>query len=59
MYPRWMGLFLPIVIYLLKTPVTRILRGHVKELVSDSYDNIVLFVFYAVSTIVLWNGIVS
>jgi len=59
LYPRWMLIFLPIIIYLLKTPVTRILRGHLKELVNDSYDNIVLFVFYALSTIVLWNGIVS
>ena len=59
MYPRWMVIFLPIVIYLLKTPVTRILRGRVKELVSDSYDNITLLVFFALSTIVLWNGIIS
>jgi hypothetical protein len=59
LYPRWMVIFLPIVIYLIKIPVTRILRGRIKELVNDSYDNIVLFVFYAISTIVLWNGIVS
>ena len=59
MYPRWMVIFLPLVIYLLKIPVTRILKGHVKELVNDSYDNIVLFVFYVLSTIVLWKGIVS
>jgi hypothetical protein len=59
MYPRWMGLCLPIVIYLLKTPVTHILRGRLKELINDSYDNFALFVFYALSTIVLWNVIVS
>ncbi len=59
LYPRWMGLFLPIVLYLIKMPVTRILRGQIKELVNDSYDNIILFVFYALSTIVLWNGLVS
>jgi hypothetical protein len=58
LYPRWMVIFLPIVIYLIKIPVTRILRGHIKELVNDSYDNIVLFVFYALSTIVLWNAVV-
>ena len=58
LYPRWMVIFLPIVIYLLKTPVTRILRGRVKELVNDSYDNIALFIFYALSTTMLWNGIV-
>jgi hypothetical protein len=59
MYSRWMVIFLPIVIYLLKTPVTRIFRGRIKELVNDSYDNITLFVFYALSTILLWNRIVS
>jgi len=59
LYPRWMVVFLPIVIYLLKTLVTRILKGHLREIINDSYDNIVLFVFYVLSTIVLWNGLVS
>jgi hypothetical protein len=35
-----------------------LLKGHFRELVNDSYDNIVLLVFYAISTIVLWNGLV-
>ena len=59
MYPRWMVVFLPIVIYLLKTPVTRILKGHLQEIINDSYDNVVFFVFYVLSTVVLWNGLVS
>jgi hypothetical protein len=59
MYPRWMVIFLPIIIYLLKTPVTRILKGRLREIINDSYDNIVLFVFYILSTAVLWNGIVT
>jgi len=59
MYPRWMAIFLPIVVYLLKSPITRILKGRLKEIVNDSYDNLVLFVFYVLSTIVLWNGFVS
>ena len=57
LYPRWMVIFLPIVIYLLKTPVTRILKGRLQEIIYDSYDNIVLFVFYVLSTLVLWNGL--
>jgi hypothetical protein len=56
MYPRWMAVFLPVVIYLLKAPVVRILKGHLQEIINDSYDNVVLFVFYVISTIVLWNG---
>ena len=59
MYPRWMVVFLPIVIYLLKTPATRILKGHLQEIINDSYDNVVFFVFYVLSTVVLWNGLVS
>ena len=57
MYPRWMVVFLPIVIYLLKTPVTRILKGHLQEIINDSYDNIVLFVFYVLSTVVLMEWV--
>jgi hypothetical protein len=59
LYPRWMAACLPIVIYLLKSPVTRILKGHVKEIVNNSYDNIVLFIFYVLSTILLWNAFPS
>ena len=59
MYPQWMVVFLPVVIYLLKSTVTRILKGRTKELVNDSYDNFVLFVFYVLSTILLWNSVVS
>jgi hypothetical protein len=58
LYPRWMVLFLPVVIYLLKTPVVRLLKGRLREIINDSYDNISLFVFYVVSTIVLWNGVI-
>lgn len=53
-----MAVFLPIIIYLLKAPVVRILKGRLRELVNDSYDNIVLFVFYLISTVAQWNGVV-
>jgi hypothetical protein len=55
LYPKWMVMFLPIFIYLLKAPITRILKGRLKEIINDSYDNIVLFIFYVLSTMVLWN----
>jgi len=57
-YPGWMAIFLPIILYLLKSPLTRLLKGRVKEIVNDSYDNLVLFIFYLLSTIVLWNGLI-
>ena len=56
LYPRWMVLFLPVVIYILKTPIVRLLRGRLKELINDSYDNLSLLFFFVLSTIVLWNG---
>lgn len=59
LYPRWMVLFMPVVIYLLKTPVVKLLRGRVRELVNDSYDNISLFVYYVISTIVLWKVVLG
>jgi hypothetical protein len=54
-YPIWMVVFLPIVPYLLRPVVLKILRGRVRELVRDSYDNFVLLVYFLVSTIVLWG----
>jgi hypothetical protein len=53
-YPIWMVVFLPIVPYLLRAPILKILHGRLHELVRDSYDNFVLLVFFLVSTIVLW-----
>jgi hypothetical protein len=55
LYPRWMAIFLPVITYLLKTPILRLLRGHLREIVNDSYDNMILLIFYVVSAAVLWN----
>jgi hypothetical protein len=59
MYPRWMVIFLPILIYLLRSPITRLFKGRAKEITNDSYDNIVLLAFFVLSTFVLWNAFVS
>jgi hypothetical protein len=53
-YPCWMAVFLPVIIYLLRVPVLKILRGRAHEIVRDSYDNFVLLVFFLISTLVLW-----
>lgn len=58
LYPVWMVIFLPVVIYLLKRPVIWLLRGHIRELVNDSYDNIAFLAYFLISTIVLWNAVV-
>ncbi len=54
-YPLWMAPFLPIVLYLLRAPILKLLRGRLHELVRDSYDNSILLVFFLLSTILLWN----
>lgn len=56
LYPLWMVFFLPTVIYLFKTPVLKLLKGRLHDLLSDSYDNFILLVFFVLSTLVLWNG---
>lgn len=58
MYPRWMVVFLPVVIYLLKPVVIRPLKGRIKEIIHDSYDNFVLLVFFLLSALLLWNSAV-
>jgi hypothetical protein len=55
-YPLWMLVFQPAVLYLLKTPVLKLLKGNLQEMVTDTYDNLILFVFFSLSTLVLWNG---
>ena len=59
MYPRWMVVFLPIILYLLRAPVMRIFKGQLKEVIGHAYDNIILFVFFVLSTVILWNGLGS
>ena len=54
-YPIWMVIFLPIVPYLLRPVVLKIIRGRVHEIIRDSFDNFVLLVFFLISTIVVWN----
>ena len=59
MYPRWMVVFLPTILYLLRTSVVKIFKGHLKEMIGHAYDNIILFVFFVLSTLILWNRVVS
>jgi len=56
LYPRWMAIFLPVFTYLLKTPILRVLRGRLREIVNDSYDNLILLIFFVISTAVWWNA---
>lgn len=55
-YPVWMVVFQPIVPYLLRGVVLKILPGRAHEIIRDSYDNFVLLLYFLVSTIVLWGS---
>lgn len=57
LYPVWMLPFLPTVLYLLKTPVLKLAKGSLRELLTDAYDNLILLVFFTLSTLVLWNAV--
>ena len=57
MYPRWMVVFLPTLLYYLRKPVVILFKGHLKEIIGHAYDNIILLVFFVLSTLVLWNGL--
>lgn len=58
-YPLWMAACLPLIFFLLRVPVLWLLRGRLRELVNDCYDNLILFVFFALSTVVLWNHLAA
>jgi hypothetical protein len=59
MYPRWMAIFVPMVMYIFKIPLRRIFKGRLQEFFNESYENLVLFVFFVLSTVILWNGLIS
>jgi hypothetical protein len=56
LYPFWMIGFQPILLHLLKQPIICQLRGRVREIVHDSYDNLILLVFFGASALTLWNA---
>jgi hypothetical protein len=56
LYPLWMVAFIPTVLYLIKALVIKLLKGRPQQLIADSYDNLILFVFFVLSTLVLWNA---
>ena len=54
LYPNWMIIFFPVVIYLMKPLISRLPNVRIKELILDSYDNIPFFLFFLISTIITW-----
>jgi len=59
LYPIWIIIFLPITTYLLKTPLLKLLSTRPHEIINDCYDNFILFIFFLISTSILWNAVIS
>jgi hypothetical protein len=52
-YPRWIILFSPIVFFLLMGPIVGLLKGKWKVIIGGGYMNLILFVFFLVTTVSL------
>jgi len=55
LYPRWILPFFPLVPFLLKSIITGAFSGGMWVVVSGGFLNLILVLFFAVSTIALWN----
>jgi hypothetical protein len=55
LYPRWMILFFPLIPFLLQGFFSQVLSGTAWIVVVGGYFNLLLVVFFAASTIALWN----
>jgi len=55
-YPRWIIIFFPMFLYLLDDLIVERLHGGLKMIIQGGYANLIMLLFFAISTIVLWNG---
>ena len=56
LYPRWVILFFPLVPFLFQGLVGRILSGVAWVIVLGGFFNLLLVIFFAASTVALWNA---
>jgi len=55
LYPRWIILFFPLIPFLINLIAGRNLTGSAFIIIEGGFYNLILIVFFAASTIVLWN----
>jgi hypothetical protein len=55
LFPRWVLPFFPLVPFLLRSVITGSFSGEAWVVVSGGFLNLILVLFFAVSTIALWN----
>ncbi len=56
LYPRWMILFFPLLLFLLQGVIGKLLTGKAWVIIMGGYLNLLLVVFFIGSTIALWNA---
>lgn len=56
LYPRWIILFFPLIPFLLKGLVGKVLSGSLWVIVMGGYLNLIIVIFFMASTIALWNS---
>ena len=55
-YPKWIVVLFPLFLFLLKDMIVEGLTGMSKAVLNGGYENMIMLLFFLVSTIVLWNG---
>jgi len=55
LYPRWMIFFFPLLPLLLKNIIWNNLDGKWQIIIAGGYYNLILILFFAASTVALWN----
>ncbi len=55
LYPRWIILFFPLIPFLIQDIVCKNLTGSIYNVICGGYLNLILIIFFAASTVALWN----
>ncbi len=55
LYPKWIILFFPLIPFLIQGTICNNLSGKIRTVVCGGYLNLILVIFFAASTIALWN----
>ena len=55
LYPRWIIAFFPLVPFLFKGLIEKMLSGQAEVIIKGGFLNLILVLFFLVSTIALWN----
>jgi hypothetical protein len=55
LYPRWMILFYPLLAFILKDLIINLFSGNFRIIIEGGFLNLILVIFFTMSTVSLWN----